>query len=93
MDANEILKQRLGTHIEYGWDGKNTFRTTVLNDGDIKLTGDAYLSCRRVYTNKTLTEMRTVWVYRPHGNYDNCVKVAQKLAHRMIIESERNSRR
>lgn len=93
MDVNEILKQRLGTHIEYGWDGKNTFRSTVLNDGDVKLAGDAYLSCRRLYTNKTLTEMRTVWRYRPNGDYTDSVNVAQKLAHRMIAESERNHRR
>jgi hypothetical protein len=48
-DINEILKHRLGTHIEYYWDGKETSRRTVLNDGDIKLTGSAYLSVRRVY--------------------------------------------
>ena len=92
-DINETLNHRLGTHIEYYWDGKETLRRTVLNDGDIKLAGSAYLSVRRMYTNKSMTEMKTVWVYRPTGDYANIIKVAQKLAHIMIMESDRKSRR
>ena len=92
-NINEILKHRLGTHIEYYWDGKEALRRTILNDGDIKITGSAYLSVRRTYSNERMTEMKTAWIYRPTGGHTNTVKVAQKLAHSMIMESDRQTRR